>query len=270
MCKAPCPALCGAVFGIESGIVGYGYYQVPVGYSIWSPVFKSMGAGAVDLTAIKPATTNLVDISGDGKVVIFKLSTTGAYGTSYGWIGSKGGWSSDGSTIIGKGVVTFSDGEGFAMNNSVKVLPATGAESTARTAVAAPITLFTSGEVDLVCKNEVPYGYSISGNATPVAIDLVDVYPTTLLGATISGDGKVVVFKLGTDGKYGTSYGWIGSQNGWSADGSTILTRGTVTFAPGEGYAMNNGVKVTAAGVESTARTASPSAIKMVLPVPVH
>lgn len=57
------------------------------------------------------------------------------------WYGSLGGWSTDGISLISSGNVTLTPGQGFAVNNSLKVLPATGAESTARTAVASPAVL---------------------------------------------------------------------------------------------------------------------------------
>ena len=96
---------------------------------------------AIDLTDITPVTPNGVTITGNGKVQIYLLDTAGNYGTAYMWYGTLGGWSTDGTTVISEGDVTLKPGQGFAVYNQLKVLATTGAESTARTAVASPAVL---------------------------------------------------------------------------------------------------------------------------------
>ena len=238
---------------VSSDIVGYGYYQVPAGYSIFSPVFKSVSGENFDLNDITPTTTNRVALTGNAKVTVFKLTTTGAYGTSYAWYPAVG-WSADGGTTgVSDGVVTFTSGEGFAMSSTYKEL--NGVESTNKKAVAAPMAMLVSGEVDLVCKNAVPYGYSISGNATPLPLDLNDITPITTNSVALTGNAKVTVFKLGTAGTYETSYAWYPSV-GWSADGgATGLANGIVTFTAGEGFALSSTYKELN-GVESTNKKA--------------
>ena len=250
---------------VSSDIVGYGYYQVPAGYSIFSPVFKSVDSTTVDLNEITPTTTNRVALTGNAKVTIFKLSTSGAYGTSYAWYPAVG-WSSDnGATGVSDGVVTFTSGEGFALSSTYKEL--NGVESTNKKAVAAPMAMLVSGKVDLECKNMIPYGYSISGNATPLPLDLNDITPITTNSVALTGNAKVTVFKLGSNGAYETSYAWYPAV-GWSSDnGATGVTTGVVTFTAGEGFALSSTYKELN-GVESTNKKATAAPLLLQLKKP--
>ena len=230
-------------------------------------MFKSISGNTVDLNDITPTTTNAVAITGNARVTIFKLGSSGAYGTMYAWYPAVG-WSSDnGATGVANGVVTFTSGEGFALSSTYKEL--NGVESTNKKAVAAPMAMRVAGEVDLVCKNVVPAGYSISGNATPVALDINDITPMTTNSVALVGNARITVFKLGTSGTYGTMYAWYPAV-GWSSDnGASGVANGVVTFAPGEGFALSSTYKELN-GVESTNKKAVAAPMLLQLKKPIE
>jgi hypothetical protein len=239
---------------------------VPYGFSVFTATFKDVANEGIDLNSLKPTTTAGVTLTGDGKATVYVLGTDGNYGTSVMWYGSKGYWSKDnGATKIADGEVVIKNGEGFALNNSLKTLD--GAESTNRKAVESPAAITVSGEVDLICSNVVPFGYSINGNSTPIAFDLRDVVPQTPAGVAITGDGKATVYLLGTDGNYGTSIIWYGSKGFWSQDNGSTEIKETI-IPPGVGFALNNGLKIKD-GVESTARGSVESSAVLKLPAPI-
>lgn len=235
-------------------------------------MFKNISAEKVSLNEITPCTPAGVAIVGDGKVSLQVVSTEGYYGTVYSWCPATcGGWSADGgATKIADNVVSFSAGEGFAMYNSLSV-KADGTEGTGRGTTKSPATMLVSGEVDLVCKNVVPSGYSISGNSTPTKIYLSDITPTTPAGVAIAGDGKVSLQVVSTEGYYGTVYSWCPATcGGWSADGgATKIAATEVPLNPGEGFAMYNSLSVNASGVEATGRGTTKSPAVLSLPSPV-
>ena len=256
---------------VSSGIVGYQNIDLANGYSLFTATFKGIGdVTTFDLTDMVPKTPGGVNITGNNKVSVYLLDVAGNYGTAYMWYGSLGGWSTDGTSIIEPGTVTIGEGAGVAVNNSLKVLATTGAESTARTAVATNAVFQVSGAVELTPANASISGYSLSGNNTPVAIDLTDIRPTTTNGVVITGNNKVSIYLLDTAGNYGTAYMWYGSLGGWSTDGISLISSGNVTLTPGQGFAVNNSLKVLpATGAESTARTAVASPAVLNLPSPV-
>ena len=240
--------------------VGYGHFQAPSGFSIWTPTFKNVDQTDFSLLDVTPCKVDTTVIDGDAKVKIFKLNTDNTWGATYSWYGSKGGWSKDnGATIVtDKAEVKFTVGEGFAMNNSLT-------EGSGRTAKAVPVAFRVAGEVDLTCQNTCPSGFAICGNSSPVARDLTDFIPRKTDGSVVDGDAKVKVFKINTDNTWGATYSWYGSKSGWSKDnGATILTDKTeVVFAAGEGFAMNNSL------TEGSGRTAKAVPVVMSYTSPV-
>ncbi len=239
---------------------------MPSGYAIFTATFKGIDPAGIDINTLKPATQNGVTLVGDGKVTIYALDTDGNYGTPIVWYGTKGYWSKDnGASKLADGEIVLRDGQGFALNNALKTL--NGEESTHRNAKLSPATITVSGEVDFVCANVIPYGYSINGNATPVAFDLRDIEPQTPAGVTLTGDGKATIYLLDTDGNYGTPIVWYGSKKYWSQDnGATSI--GETMLGAGVGFAVNNALK-TLNDAESTHRNAKASAAVLKIPAPV-
>lgn len=220
------------------------------------------------MNTLVPATPAGVALTGDGKVKIYVLDSKGNYGDVILWYGTKQVWGDANGVAIENGDVVIENGCGFALNNSLKV-DAAGKESTARNAQLSPASITVSGQVDLVCANVVPTGYSINGNSTPVAFDLTDIVPQTPAGVAITGDGKIKIYTLDSKGNYGDVIVWAGTKESWVDSSSQAIEKGTVALAPGAGFAVNNSLKVDAAGKESTARNAVASAAILKLPSPI-
>ena len=146
---------------------------------------------------------------------------------------------------------------------------AEGVEATGRGTTKSPATMLCSGEVDLVCKNAVPYNYSISGNSTPNRIYLSQITPCTPKGVAITGDNKITLQVVSTEGQYGKSYVWSPTEfGGWSYDGKKIADT-DCPLNPGEGFAIINGLTVNAEGVEATGRGTTKSPALLALPSPI-
>lgn len=228
------------------------------------------------MNTIKPTDPNgkVLNLS-DMTVFVCVLDSKGNYGKNIYWKGKTvGGWGMDGSTEpLADGEVTVGDGSGIAIYNNIRV-NADGNEYTGKSgAKASPLLMKVSGEVDLVCSNIAPPGFSINGNSTPVAVDLADIKPTDMNGKVLSlSDITVFVCLLDDKGNYGDSIYWKGkSLGGWCIDGtSEILPAGKIILNPGQGFAVYNNVKANANGDEYTGKSgAQATPIIMSLPSPV-
>ena len=69
--------------------------------------------------------------------------------------------------------------------------------------------------------------------------DVQDVKVLNTDGTEYATLNKVRIQKLSAAGEYGTTYNYRLSKGGW-CNGSTVLERGEVLFADGEGVALNN------------------------------
>ena len=238
-------AVVGSAFAIESSnIVGYQTVDIPTGFSMFTPTFENVQGGSLtlgDITVCNATTGVELDdnASGAGRVrntlLVMKLNegrcevstamsyTTGGYANK----GANWGWKSN------KGVV-ISAGEGLIVQNE---------SGTA-------LKFRVSGGVTLVPQYNIPTGYSIFGNNTPVDITLGDM---TVCNATTgvelddnaSGSGRVrntlAVMKL-RDGlcevagamQYTTGgYANKGANWGWKSNKG-------VTIAAGEALIVQN------------------------------
>lgn len=211
---------------VSSDIVGYQQVPVASGYSLFTATFKDVGDGDIDLCNITPVTAEGGSITAKGTIYAYKLDSTGAYGTAYRYYTNKSpvGWYS-GNTALTTGTVTFNAGEGIAVRN------ATGAT----------IAFQVSGAVDLVCQNAIPTGYSVTGNSTPVSIDLTNITPLTAEGGAITAKGTIYLYQLDSAGSYGTAYRYYTNKTpvGWYV-GNTAVSAGDVTLAAGDAVAVRN------------------------------
>ena len=161
------------------------------------------------------------------KIKIQKMDVGGNYLTIYNYntLGGRG-WC-QGMTSIDDGAVTFADGESFCVNNGQ----------------GATITFRISGEVSIEPQTAtLPEQFSLTGNLTPMTVDLTDIIPCDVNGNTLTSSmAKIKIQKMDADGNYLTIYNYntLGGR-GW-CQGMTALTKGQVTFAPGESFCVNNG-----------------------------
>ena len=229
-----------------STIVGYQQIALPKGFSFFTATFKDCSSATIDIQSISSVQTNGAawKTSGSGStkcsgaVVVQKVGTDGSYLDEYSYYSTKtpqGWYDRTGTTYIEVGTVTLANGEGLVVNNMHTV----GAK------------LVVNGEVDLAPARVLPKGFSFCGNFTPVAIDLQDISSTQADGTAwkTSGSGNtkcsgaVVMQKVGTDGTYLDEYSYYSTKTpqGWyDRTGTTYISKGTVSFEPGEGFVVNN------------------------------
>ena len=237
-------ALCATVgfSEVESSIVGYQQIALPKGFSFFTATFKDCTAAALDIQSISSVQTNGAawKTSGSGNtkcsgaVKVQKIATDGSYLDVYSYYSTKTpqGWYDSTGTYIED--VTLANGEGLVVNNAHTI----GAK------------FVVNGEVELAPARVLPKGFSFCGNFTPIAIDLQDISSTQADGTAwkTSGSGNtkcsgvVKLQKIGTDGNYLDVYSYYSTKEpqGWYDSSATYISKGTVTFEPGEGFIVNN------------------------------
>ena len=214
-------------------------------------VFKNVGGGTFDLATLEVkkntgadyGTSGMSSIKANG-FIVRKMSTAGAYLTDYHYItcisGSgavpQKGWYEGGTNLVASPVL-LNDGEGV-------IILTTKSDA----------AILMNGEVDLVCKNTVPNGWSFSGNSTPKEFKLTDISVIKNSGAEYSASGMgsikangFTIRKISSAGAYLDAYHYItcvsGSgavaEKGWYKNGNVLVTsesEDNLTFAPGEGF----------------------------------
>ena len=257
-------------------VVGYQNVEVPSYWSVFTPTFKDVSGKTFDLVDLRPGimvggvlkdigeTLTSKTSGNDRKIFIRKIDdadpNVGVYGTAFYWSFLLDGWTSNSVDVIERGAVPLADGEGFAIRNDIKMNGSYTAENYGPGSKYSPIRLRVSGEVDLVCKNAIPSYWSVTGNNTPVDLKLTDFRPfieiggvlkeigETLASKTSGNDRKIFIRKIDdadpTVGVYGTAYYWSFLLNGWTIDGSVVVTpENAPSIKSGEGFAIHNDVK---------------------------
>ena len=221
----PCHLQCATVAKAEvsSGIVGYQRISIPKGFSLYTVTFKNVAGGNYNVQDIIPYVGD-AQLSGMNQVTFQKCDLTGSYGTTYGWLPVRGGWC-QGMTKVTD--VTLSDGEAVCFNSKVD-----------------DVTIQVSGAVEITPVSvSLSTGFNLVGNMTPVELNIQDIIPY-VGDAQLTGMNQATLQKCGTDGSYGTTYGWLPVRGGW-CQGMTKVT--DVTFLPGEAFCINvkvNGVQL--------------------------
>ena len=228
----------------SANIVGYQQITVASGYNIFTPTFKNISSesAAFDLTDIQPLHQDGNEFGTtmarrcNGAITINKINNAGNYTTSYSFftLSNKQGWYA-GETKINTGDVTLNIGEAILVYNGYK---------------SQPVIFRVTGEVDLVCVNNVPSGYALYGNSTPTTINLSDIVVLhqdgNEFGTTMARrcNGAITINKISAAGNYTTAYSFftLSNKQGWYA-GETKIEGDSVTFKPGEAFLIYNGYK---------------------------
>ena len=224
--------------------MGYQNIDLASGFSFFTATFKGIGSSSIDLQSITSVQTDGSAWKTSGKsatkcagdIIVQKIGTDGSYLDAYAYFSTKEtpGWYGNSGATYAEGV-TLAEGEGIIVNNIHTV----GAK------------LVVNGEVQLTPARILPSGFSFCGNFTPVAIDLQDITSTQTDGSEWKTSGKsatkcagdIIIQKIGTDGSYLTAYAYFSTKEpaGWYANsGADYVAKDTVTFAPGEGFIVNN------------------------------
>ena len=219
--------------------MGYQQVDIPSGYSFFTVTFDNLSDAAFNLSDISCLqadgsawkTSGSATTKSAGAITVRKIDTAGSYGTKYAYYSTKAtaGWY-DGDTLIEGNAITFASGEGMIVY--------CGKTNGAKLQVSGSVRLTAASVV-------VPSGYSFSGNASPVTINLSAIackqvdgseWKTSGSAATKSA-GAITVRKIDAAGSYGTKYAYYSTKAtaGWY-DGDTLIAGDAVTFAPGEGF----------------------------------
>ncbi|MBQ4440004.1 MAG: hypothetical protein II909_02545 [Kiritimatiellae bacterium] len=77
-------------------------------------------------------------------------------------------------------------------------------------------------------------------NIDDAVVDLTTIVPKAANGSTYTGNNKIRINKLASNGNYLTTYNYRTSKGGWCKS-ATAIEEGDVTMADGEGIAVYNG-----------------------------
>ena len=222
--------------------MGYQNITLGSGFSFFTPTFKAVAGGAIDIQNIKCLQTDGSEWKTSGKgatkcagdVSVQKVDTTGRFGTVYSYYSTLTpvGWYSDNGATYAEGI-SFADGEGMIVQNTHTV----GA------------SFQVSGEVNLNPGIVLANGFSFCGNFTPVTINIQDFACVQIDGSDWKTSGKgatkcagdVSLQKVDSTGRFGTVYSYYSTLTpaGWYSDNGTVYAEG-VTFTAGEGFIVQN------------------------------
>ena len=214
----------------SANTVGYQLIDVCQNFSLFTVTFKNISTETYDLLDIIPCDASGNPFTGGtsmGKILVQKMDDTGKYLGAYNYLSVMGKWA-NGMAPLTPGAVTLKAGESICINNGQ----------------GAAIKFRVSGEVSLTPQTyTLPPNFSLVGNMTPVAVDLLDVQLCDASGNPFTGGtsmGKVLVQKMDADGKYLGAYNYLSVMGKW-ANGMAPLTPGAVMLQPGESFCVNNG-----------------------------
>ena len=209
-------------------MVGYQEFNLNEGYGMTTATFAPVNGESISLQELIPAGDG---VGGYGDVVIQVMDNTGSWAGEYAWYtmaatGMANGWY-DAEMKLANASIAYKQGLFVQAGAGVKFV--------------------YSGTVKQgLIESDVPYGYSMSGNATPVAIDIQNIIPA---GNGVGGYGDVVIQTMDSAGSWNGEYAWYtmeatGMKDGWY-DAEMMLA--TKTIEAGEGIflqASADGVKL--------------------------
>ena len=211
--------------------MGYQDVAAPAGFSMRTATFKAIN-GNYKISDIK--VTGAV---GAGSDVIQKINADGSWGDMYYYYTLDGsGWLEDG-WYLSDGATPVSDEDVIRLGEAFMVTSSAG------------FTFTFAGQVtDTNPEIDIPAGFSMVGNPTPVTVKISQIVVTGADGA-----GSDVIQKINADGTWGDMYyyytldgsGWL--DDGWYlSDGATPVSDTDVLEA-GESimFTSSSGLKAT-------------------------
>lgn len=225
----------------SANIVGYQEITVPTGYSLYTVTFKDVGSEVFDIQNMEVwQNGEKLNTGAQPKVTIQKMlidgKNSGSYDSNQAYLWkklSKWGWFKVNTYCTGATAVNLGKGEAFCVYNS------TGAS----------VQLRSSGEVELQPNTiEIPTGYSLMGNMTPVDLDIqnIEVWQDGEL-LNPGAQPKFTIQKMLIDGNNTGSYDaeksyiWKKlSKLGWYKVNTYCTGATAVSIAAGEGFSCYN------------------------------
>eukprot|EP00825_Cyclidium_porcatum_P004602 TRINITY_DN1217_c0_g1_i2.p1 TRINITY_DN1217_c0_g1~~TRINITY_DN1217_c0_g1_i2.p1 ORF type:complete len:248 (+),score=5.38 TRINITY_DN1217_c0_g1_i2:842-1585(+) len=201
---------------VTSQVVGYQTINLPIGYKDMTITFVPVGSDATQLRLGDIAPANFSGDNGDS-IQFFNPSGNGSvvktatYYADYGWCNPENTEEmlDDYTIVLGSGMFVYAS------------------------QVNAQFTI--AGQVNFEAFNlDVPAGYTVVGNSSPVVITLGDIVPTNFSGD--NGDsfqffhenGNGTVVKTAT---YYADYGWCNPENTEEMLDDEVLNPGDAVFA---------------------------------------
>ena len=241
---------------LSTFVVGYSYVEVPAGWSMFTPVFDDVASGDITLGDIVVCNASGVEFDDTtagsgrsrGKVKVYKMdNTSGNLASSY--LYTSAGYASKPASWgwgTNKGVALTS-GEGVVVYNGQ----------------GAKVQFLVSGQVKLVPVLDIPAGWGIFGNNTPVDVTLGDIVLCNADGVefddTTAGSGrsrgKVKVYKMD-------------NASGNLANSYLYTSAGYASKPASWGWGANKEVSV-AAGEALVVYNGQGAAVKLQLPAPI-
>ena len=214
-----------------STVVGYQEVGVPSGFSMRTSTFKAIN-GSYKISDIKVAGAE-----GAGSDSIQKINADGSWGDMYYYYTLDGsGWLEDG-WYLEDGVTPVSDTDVIGVGEAFMVTSASDISFTFAGEV-----MNSNPEVD------VPAGFSMVGNPTPVTVKISQIGVTGADGA-----GSDSIQKINADGSWGDMYyyytldgsGWL--EDGWYLEDGATPVSDTDVLEAGESimFTSSSGLKAT-------------------------
>lgn len=198
-------------------VVGYQTYSLNNGYGMTTVTFAPISGDTIPLQSLVPTGTG---VGGYGDVAIQTMDADGNWDGEYTWYTAE-----NSGTVDGWFDVNFELAE-VNVNYKQGLFVQTGADD---------VKITYSGAVATgTIETDVPNGYSMSGNATPVALDIQSIKP---VGAGVGGYGDVAIQTMDADGNWDGEYTWFNAENSGTVDGwfDTNFELAECTIAPGQG-----------------------------------
>jgi len=200
-------------------VVGYQEFAVNDGYGMTTVTFAPISGSTIELQSLIPSGAG---VGGYGDIVIQTMDADGNWAGEYSW------WTEENSGLAdGWYDVDFNLAE-VALNYKQGVMVQAGED----------VVLTYSGAVATgTIETDAPNGYSMSGNATPVALNIQSITP---VGDGVGGYGDIVIQTMDADGNWAGEYSWwteenSGLENGWY---DVDFNYADVSINPGEGYML--------------------------------
>ena len=202
----------------SANVVGYLEKIGTQGYSLFTPTFADVGVDGMDIQKIK-----LVGSTGDLSDYIQTFTAAGALNPEYSYLtmdgfGVEDGWYDGNYELVTE---TIDPGKGFLFWNNSQA------------------TLNFSGEVTPGQRNlDISAGYSIMGNAQPVAIDIQDM---KIINS--AGDLSDYIQTFTAAGALNPEYSYLtmdgfGVEDGWYDSNYELVSE---TVQPGAAFLLWNG-----------------------------
>ena len=202
---------------VSSSVVGYQEFSLNNGFGMTTMTFKPISGDTIPLQSLIPTGTG---VGGYGDVAIQTMDAEGNWDGEYTWFTAENSGSVDGWFDVNFELTdaTVNYKQGLFVQTSADDVKITYSGAVA------------TGTIETA----VPNGFSMSGNATPVALDLQSITPT---GTGVGGYGDVAIQTMDENGNWDGEYTWFNAENSGSEDGwyDADFNLAEKTIAPGQG-----------------------------------